>query len=424
MKDRIKSRINSFSDCAALILVVTAVVGTALGTKYALSSDFGIHLERSGNTEQNLTDKLPPPSDTGEPQFPDVPDDPAVHGGQNVPESPGAHAEGSGTETTPPAADVDTTPPVITGAADKTVIIGDTVSYREGVTVSDDSGGAVELEIDSSKVDLLTAGVYELSYTARDESGNETSVTVKVTVEAPPEAPPETPPETTPGAPSGTASESPKPSTGSGSSSSSSTSSKKPWEATEEDVYALAQTVLKKILKDGQTQREKAYAIFKYVHNNIKYTGTSDKSSWIAGAYSGFTKHRGDCFTYFACAKALLTLAGIPNVDLERVGGTTRHYWQLVDVGEGYMHFDSCPHSHTTTVTFLLTETEARAFSAAIAWYRPNYYVYDYASCPVPVVGLSEEERNPTPAEPETPTEPETPAEFETPTEPERSPQA
>ena len=55
-----------------------------------------------------------------------------------------------------------------------------------------------------------------------------------------------------------------------------------------------------------------ALAILQLRHNNISYTGTSDKSSCVVGAYVGFTRHSGDCYNYFACSKALLTRAGIP----------------------------------------------------------------------------------------------------------------
>ncbi len=266
-----------------------------------------------------------------------------------------------------PTIGTDICPPQIVGAVDKEVVVGDSISYRTGVSVVDDSDEIVDLEIDSSNVDLSTPGTYPVTYSATDSSGNTSSVTVLVNVVAPPPRPTEQ------------------------TNDESGSSEIMP----EEDplllkVNALGQAVLDQILKEGMTQREKAYAIFQYVHRNIAYTGTSDKTDWVAGAYAGFTKRRGDCFTYFACSKVLLTLAGIPNVDLERVGGTTRHYWQLVDVGEGYMHFDACPHSHTSTVTFLLTEEEAREFSEQIAWYRPNYYVYDYENCPVEVVGTPE----------------------------------
>lgn len=267
--------------------------------------------------------------------------------------------EGSATETVP-----DTEGPVISGVQSPlTTTVGGTLNYRDGVTAVDDRDGPVPLQVDSSKVDLNAAGEYEVIYFAEDSSGNRTEVATTAVITEPDSTP--EPTEETP-------------------------------ETDLERVNDLADQILAQIITDGMSQREKAKAIFDYVSSHIKYVGTSDKSSWTVGAYTGFTTGRGDCFNYFACAKALLTRAGIPNVDLERVGGVTHHYWQLVNVGDGYYHFDTCPHPTGYSMTsFLITETQARAYTEKIGSVRPNYYVYDYASCPVPVVGLSEEERNP-----------------------------
>ena len=74
-------------------------------------------------------------------------------------------------------------------------------------------------------------------------------------------------------------------------------------------------------------------------------------------------------------------------MDLTRVGGNSRHYWQLVDVGSGYYHFDACPHPNSYPLySFLLTEEEVKAYTRQCSSIRKNYYVYDYDSCPVEVV--------------------------------------
>lgn len=270
-------------------------------------------------------------------------------------------AEGSAPVTE--AVEPDTEGPVISGVKPLTALVGGTLNYRDGVTAVDDRDGPVPIQVDSSKVNLNVAGEYEVVYFAEDSSGNRTEVATTAVI-------------TEPG------------------------STENPTEglaaADLERLNALADQILEQITDDSMSLRDKAKAIYDYVSSHIKYVGSSDKSSWIAGAYSGFTTGRGDCFNYFACAKTLLTRAGIPNVDLERVGGVTHHYWQLVNVGDGYYHFDTCPHPSGYGMTsFLITEDQARAYTEKIGSVRPNYYVYDYASCPVPVVGLSEEERNP-----------------------------
>lgn len=309
--------------------------------------------------------------------------------------------------------EVDREPPSILGVRDSTAVAGETISYRAGVTVTDNRDPDVRLQVDASQVDMNTPGEYPVTYSAVDSSGNRASVTVTITVEAA-----ETAKETETAARAAQA---------------------QPVVITQELVEAKADAILARIVNDGMTRREKARAIFDYVHRHIKYVGASDKSSWVVGAYNGFTAGRGDCYNYFACSKALLTRAGIPNVDLRRVGGSTNHYWQLVNVGDGWYHFDACyrPTSYPLN-GFLLTENQARAYTQLVSPVRANYYVYDYASCPVevvmgPKITMVQQEPGAVPIEvpvaeeppvepelsavPELPTEPQFPAEAEAPAE-------
>lgn len=81
-----------------------------------------------------------------------------------------------------PGPSPDLEPPVIGGARDVQVRVGDNPFYRRGVTVTDNSGETPQLIIDSTRVDVSTPGRYPVVYTAVDISGNKTSVTVTVTV--------------------------------------------------------------------------------------------------------------------------------------------------------------------------------------------------------------------------------------------------
>ena len=275
----------------------------------------------------------------------------------------------------PPA---DTEAPVISGTRDLEVVQGGSVSYREGVTVTDNVDANVQLHIDASQVNLAEPGLYTVIYSATDSSGNRVEVAVQVTVTKAEEPVSTEPPEPV-----------------------------MPDVVTREMVDEMCDQILAKILKDNMTLRQKAYKIYKYVYKNIKYTGSSDKSDWLRGAYYGFTYGRGDCFNYFACAKALLERIGIPTVDLQRVGGTTRHYWLLVNLGEGWYHFDACWHPAGYHIeSFMLTEAEVRAYTELVSHIRKNYFVYDYENCPVEVVGTPVEEEPEVSPSPEPSVEP------------------
>ncbi|SMQ85003.1 SpoIID/LytB domain protein [Bacillus sp. OV166] len=82
---------------------------------------------------------------------------------------------------TPPI--VDNIKPVISGATSKTIYVNTTFDPRVGVTAMDNSDGDVTSAIKiNGLVNSKTAGVYTLTYTVTDSSGNETTVTRQITV--------------------------------------------------------------------------------------------------------------------------------------------------------------------------------------------------------------------------------------------------
>ncbi|HIU35641.1 MAG TPA: transglutaminase domain-containing protein [Candidatus Fimenecus excrementigallinarum] len=252
----------------------------------------------------------------------------------------------------------DTTPPTISGAKDQTVRVNGSISYRDGVTATDDTDGTVALQVDSSAVDLTKPGAYKVVYSASDSRGNTASVTVTVTVE---------PEKTQTAAPA-------REPAGSGDS-----------PGIQEKLDSLCAEILDDILTDGMTDREKAEAIYNRVRK-IKYVATTPASDWRQNAYNGLTTGRGDCVQYSAASRALLTAAGIPNYELQRYGGKTDHYWEIVYVDGGWYHFDACPTSSKYPIRcFLLTEDEVVAYSNSRTD-RPNYYIYDHSKCPYEVV--------------------------------------
>ncbi len=228
----------------------------------------------------------------------------------------------------------DTQAPVITGAIDKTVYIGDKVSYKSNVNVTDNKDRDVPLKVDSSAVNLRKEGSYPVIYSATDSSGNKTEKTITVTV--------------------------------------------KEYSIDKELLDTEAEKILNNIITSSMTEREKAYAIYKWTKNHIAYTGYSDKSDWMKEAYNGIKNGVGDCFTYFAVSKELLTLTGIDNMDITRVGGTTRHYWSLINTGDGWYHYDSCPNSDHQE-SFMLTDSELESLSARRG---NNYYNYNKSLYP------------------------------------------
>ncbi len=231
----------------------------------------------------------------------------------------------------------DTVPPEVSLSVID-IIIGEPVSYKKAVGYSDnaDSKDELKLEIDNSKVDPGTVGTYKVTYTVTDTSGNSTTKegTVKVLAE-------------------------------------------KPIYYDEDVVNAKADEVLASILKDGMTQYEQAKAIYNWVHSRIGYISHSEKGDMIRGAYEGLVDRKGDCFVYASTAKVLLTRAGIKNMDIVKSTVNPSHYWNLVDLGDGWYHFDATPRKDKT-VFFMWTDAQLKEYSES----HKDTHIYDASLYP------------------------------------------
>lgn len=146
----------------------------------------------------------------------------------------------------------------------------------------------------------------------------------------------------------------------------------------QEKLDEQVQKVLDGIITDGMTKLEQAKAVWDFTKNGISYTGSSDKTDWMSGAYEGLATRKGDCFTYYAVSRALLTALEIDNIEVRRVGGITSHYWNLVNCGDGWYHFDATPRSSKLPyfVSFMFTDEEAADYTARVGEGR-EYYTFD-----------------------------------------------
>lgn len=247
----------------------------------------------------------------------------------SIPSSPSIPS----TPSSVPSVPADTESPVISGTRDLQVYTGDTVSYKTGVTVTDNLDPKPFLTIDNSKVDLNTPGVYPVTYIANDAAGNHSSVTIQLTVVQKPNnyvAP--------------------------------------------EVIYAKADAILAQFIRPDMTDREKAEAVYVWTRRSVHLTYGSapsgfdhESADWLQTAYQLLNKDvsKGDCFFFFAVQKLLLQRLGIPTIDCEKIyDGQSHHYWLLVSVdgGKNYYHFDNV----WSKSLCLVTDAELDAFSAAI----------------------------------------------------------
>ena len=210
---------------------------------------------------------------------------------------------------------LDTQAPVISGTTDLFAYVNDTVSYKSGVSVTDNLDTKPALKIDNSQVDLSKVGTYSVTYTATDAAGNSTTVSVNLTVQ------------------------------------------KKPDGFVEPEViYARVDALLEKFITPDMTDREKAEAVYVWtrragdktpVPGHFKYSGsTSRHDDYLQAAYEFLEIKRGDCFYFYAIQKLMLERLNIPTIDVKKVKNTpddSNHYWLLVSVdgGNTYYHYDN-----------------------------------------------------------------------------------
>ena len=193
----------------------------------------------------------------------------------------------------------------------------------DGVEVTDDFDPEPDVQVDLSSVDPETPGVYVINYIATDAHGNSTALPADLILEQMPEVYLE-----------------------------------------RRDVYGMAADVLYDQVLGGEpissfTDIEVAFRIFSWTHGHIGYTGTSDKSDWTIAAMDGFNTHTGDCYTYYAVCRAMLDVAGIENVRVERYPITTSpHYWNLIKIDGQWYHCDACDFADTTGFVFMQIDSE------------------------------------------------------------------
>ena len=194
--------------------------------------------------------------------------------------------------------------PDIMGLKDLTVELGGTLLYKEGVEVVDDVGNVTEETITVSVVLNYSAGLLE------DES----------------------------------------------------------YEEVVEQAYEMAAEVLDEITDlENKTDVEIAMDIFYWVYHHVGFShGSSDYTSWAHAAVKCFEQRRASCYGRWAICKAMLDVAGIDNICVERGPNPWQvHYWCLVYLNGGWYHCD--PQAYLTeeggnwgNFVFMCTDAELK----------------------------------------------------------------
>lgn len=237
----------------------------------------------------------------------------------------------------------DVTAPVISGVKNIICHQDDTVSYREGVTVTDDTDAEPELAIDASEVDLAQVGKYIVVYTASDSAGNISQVRASVTVVAK-EA------------------------------------------VTLEQGNSLADKIIDNIIKPGADDKEKILAVHDFVYSigfaDANYGGIDD---YLENAWYYYYKRVGDCRCSYALSKLLLERLGYKTMKIRNTENTVyTHYWMLVSTdGENWYHFDATDQSwNDAPPVCMVTDEWLKAYYKEHKVPGWNWYEWDESAYP------------------------------------------
>ncbi len=149
----------------------------------------------------------------------------------------------------------------------------------------------------------------------------------------------------------------------------------------DQELDELAEIVISAITTEETDKRTKARAVYDFVRGSVNYSGSSDKTDWKTAAKEGLKTRQGDCFTYYAVARALLKCLGIENREVQRVDGRSEHWWNLVNCGDGWYHMDATPMGAEMPPfnAFMFTDEQARHYTELVQYEvgLTNFYSFN-----------------------------------------------
>lgn len=191
----------------------------------------------------------------------------------------------------------DIVPPAIQGVQEPLVTAKyEEPDYTAGVYARDGRDGIVEFTVDTSRLDNTAAGIYYITYSAMDASGNTTTVKRQVEVLH-----------------------------------------------DKEDTDALVRQI-------ADTLPDDPLAVRNYIRENLGYSSTfgGEDPVWL-----GLKQGGGNCYVHALCLQAILEYKGFETQLIWTTDET--HYWLLVKVREGWRHLDATP-SPQHDVVLLVTD--------------------------------------------------------------------
>lgn len=145
-----------------------------------------------------------------------------------------------------------------------------------------------------------------------------------------------------------------------------------------ESLNQLCDGIVYSIANDSMSQRDKARAVYDWVENNIRYSGTTPITDWITGGISTLNSRKGNCFGFYSVSASLLTRLGIENIEIHEEDDS--HFWNLVNIDGAWYHFDTT--KGWGTERFLWTDAQMDAYEYDNGTYGVIRYNWDHSKYP------------------------------------------
>lgn len=195
-----------------------------------------------------------------------------------------------------------------------------TYKFKDHVSATDTRDGKVSFKADTSKINWNKEGIYKVYYTAKDKAGNVGKAYAKVQVYIP------------------------------------------------DTAENVADEVLASVIKKSWTEEKKLRAIYRYVKGHCSYVDSGTHKNWRNAGLRGIRYQSGDCFTYYAVARLLISRAGIYNLTVTRYPvASAHHWWNLVYVRGGWYHLDTTPRQRDGKFC-LVTDAQLRSYSTGLTF--------------------------------------------------------
>lgn len=232
---------------------------------------------------------------------------------------------------------VDTTPPILNGLTDKTIIIGDYINIYEGLSAFDTVDGEVPITVEGS-VNNKEIGNYKIIVSASDSSGN--TKTGEYTVIVNPKITSTTAPTTTT-------------TTTVTTTTTKKTTTKKITTTVQNDVTTKsgrlymakqeAKKIVKQIIKPGMSDYEKAEAIYNYLHSNValqtNQSNEAYKTNYGNEAYAALVLKVAACSGFCKAVTLLCDEAGLQSQHVN--ANLWIHQWNRVLIDGEWIVLDA-----------------------------------------------------------------------------------